>query len=197
MINERSCFDTKVGDSEVRDLQEENKDNTIINSVISSFKSVNLNSSKAHKKKFHFLIQPGNQQIGKSFHGMIFNQRISVQFIVESGSRAYKQYLVRVSISGKELVITRNVTDVSVDATVSLFAKKVPHDVEDPIAHAETYKKMRNLYWYPKIIAFNKVTLLEKMMETSFFLARSIYLILMVLFGVMSSLLLQRKTIIK
>ena len=85
------------------------------------------------------------------------NKRVSVQFCVESGKNAHKQYLIRVSQDGLSLVIERELTEVATSAPLALLTQFVPSDEKDVNGYIINLMREHPLIKiHPKFLGYNQ-----------------------------------------
>ena len=83
------------------------------------------------------------------------NDRVSVQFCMESGIDSHKKYLTRVSSSSKELVIDKEMSLDSRSAVNSLLVQFVPDKEKDVDAYLKKILKENPLMEiHPKLLAY-------------------------------------------
>ena len=89
-------------------------------------KSIENNAPNNIQKSIHTNKDLNLEYILCSWTDLFLNKRVSVHFRVESGINAHKSYLTRVSTSGYELVVEREMSEDSLDSVSSLLIEFVP-----------------------------------------------------------------------
>ena len=121
-------------------------------------KSIGNNAPNNIQKSIHTNKALNLEYILCSWTDLFLNKRVSVHFRVESGINAHKSYLTRVSTSGYELVVEREMSEDSLDSVSSLLIEFVPDgnnvNVDDDLEKIVQNNSLIRVH--TKLLAYNE-----------------------------------------